>query len=224
VTGRTADLIASLSAGLQPVAPVTTPSIRLRRWGVIGGTALAAAITLGVRRDWPAAVAAWPVIGHTVLLALVAGSGAWAALRLATPGEARPRAAAWPVVFGALWLAWVGAELALSGSSSAAWSVGFGWRCIVRAVVGAAVPGTVLLLMVRRAMPLFTRPAAVALAASTAAAGELAAEWMCPNTWAMHLLAWHAVPLIVIVFAAAVFADALVGDAGMRPMSSQRSR
>jgi hypothetical protein len=224
VTARTADLIALLSTNLRPVVPVPIPSVRFRWWGVVGGTALFAAIAMGVRRDWPSAIAAWPVVGHTIVLTLVAGSGAWAALRLATPGESRPRAAAWPVVLVLLWLAWLGTELALSSSSNTAWLVGFGWRCIVRAAVGAAVPGAVLLLMVRRAMPLFTGPAAVALAASTAAVGGVAAEWMCPNTWAMHLLAWHAVPVIVVVVAAAGFADALVYEVARRPTRSQSRR
>ncbi len=220
MTGRTADPIAELSTHLQPVAPLAIPTVRLRWWSLVAGPALIATIVVGVRRDWPTALTAWPVVGHTVVLALVAGVGAWAALRLAIPGEAQPKAAVWPVVLVALWLAWVGIELGLSSSSSAAWVVGFGWRCIVRAVVGAAVPGTVLLMMVRRAMPLFTRATAVALAASTAAMGELAAEWMCPNTWAMHLLAWHALPVIVVVVAATVFANALVGEIAPRPTSA----
>jgi hypothetical protein len=211
VTDRTADLIAPLSTDLCRVVPVPLPSVQLRRWGAIGGTALAVTIALGVRSDWSTAVVAWPVIGHTVVLALVAGSGAWAALRLATPGEAVPRAAAWPLAFAMIWLAWVGTEVALSSASGAAGVAGFGWRCIVRAVAGAAVPGAVLLVMVRRAMPLATTPTAVALAASTAAVGELAAEWMCPNTRAMHVFAWHALPLIAIVGAATACAAVLVG-------------
>ena len=208
MTGRTADLIAPLSTNLQPVVPVPLPGAQLRRWGVIGGAGLIATIAMGVRHDWATAMVAWPVIGHTALLAFVAGSGAWAAIRLATPGEALPRAAAWPVVFGLIWLAWMAADVGLAGASSA---VGFGWRCIARAVVGAAVPGAVLLIIVRRAMPLMATPAAVALAASTAAIGGLAAEWMCPNMVAMHMLVWHAAPVLVVVVAAAICAGTVVG-------------
>jgi hypothetical protein len=211
VIDRTADCIAPLSADLRPVVPVPLPVVQMRRWVVAGGVALAAAIAVGIRGDWSSALVAWPVIGRTVVLALVAASGAWAALRLATPGEAVPRAAAWPLAFALIWLAWVGTEVVWSSSTGAAGAVGFGWRCIVRAVAGAAVPGAVLLVMVRRAMPLATMPTAVALAASTAAVGELAAEWMCPNMQAMHLFAWHAVPVILVVGAATTFAAALVG-------------
>jgi len=212
VTDRTTDPVTPLSTNLQPVVPVPLPNVQLLRWVVVGGPALAAVIALGIRHDWLTAMAAWPVLGHSLVLGLAAGSGAWAALRLATPGEARPRAVLWPVVLGALWLAWVGTELAISSPSSDTWVVGFGWRCLVRAAVGAAVPGAVLLVFVRRSMPLAVRPVAVALAASTAAVGELAAEWMCPNMRAVHVLAWHAAPFVVVVVAAAVFANVLTGQ------------
>jgi len=183
----------------------------LRRWGLIGGAALATTIVMGIRHDWAAAMVSWPVIGHTAVLAAVAGSGAWAAIRLATPGEALPRAAGWPIAFGVIWLAWMGVDLALAGASGTLSQAGFGWRCIVRAIVGAAIPGAVLLVMVRRAMPLMAMPAAVALAASTAAAGGLAAEWMCPNMASMHMLVWHAAPVLAVVVSATIFAGALVG-------------
>ena len=212
MTGRTADLIAPLSTSLRPVVPVPLPIAQLRRWGVIGGAALVATIVMGIRHDWATAMVAWPVIGHTAVLALVAGSGAWAAIRLATPGEALPRAAAWPIVLSLIWLAWMAVDVALAGTAGTLTQVGFGLNCIGRAVLGAAVPGTVLLIIVRRAMPLMATPAAVALAASTAAIGGLAAEWMCPNMAAVHMLIWHAAPVLVVVVAAAIFAKALVGN------------
>jgi hypothetical protein len=211
VTGQTADLIAPLSTNLRPVVPVPLPVAQLRRWGAIGGAALIATIAMGVRHDWAEAMVAWPVIGHTALLALVAGSGAWAAIRLATPGEAVPRAVVWPVAFGVIWLAWTAVDVVLAGTAGTLTQVGFGWNCIGRAVVGAAVPGAVLLIIVRRAMPLMATPAAVALAASTAAIGGLAAEWMCPNMVAMHMLVWHAAPVLVVVVAAAICAGTVVG-------------
>ena len=211
MTSQTSELAASLSADLGPVTPVPLPGAQLRRWGLIGGAALLGTIVMGIRHDWAAAMVAWPVIGHTVVLAAVAGSGAWAAIRLATPGEALPRAAAWPIAFGVIWLAWMGVDIAVAGASGTLSQPGFGWRCIVRGVIGAAVPGAVLLVMVRRAMPLMARPAAVALAASTAAAGGLAAEWMCPNMAAMHMLVWHAAPVLVVVVAATILGRALVG-------------
>ncbi|MDA1184010.1 MAG: NrsF family protein [Acidobacteria bacterium] len=211
MTSHTAELAASLSADLSPVTPLPLPGAQLRRWGVIGGAALVATIVMGVRHDWAAAIVSWPVIGHTAVLAAVAGSGAWAAIRLATPGEALPRAAGWPVAFGVIWLVWMAVDAGLAGASGTLSQAGFGWRCIVRAVLGAAVPGVVLLVMVRRAMPLMARPAAVALAASTAAIGGLAAEWMCPNMAAMHMLVWHAAPVLVVVVAATMCGTALVG-------------
>jgi hypothetical protein len=214
VTSRTADLTASLSSHLQPVVPVALPGAQLRRWALIGGAALVATIVMGVRHDWAAAAVAWPVIGRTAVLAAVAGSGAWAAIRLATPGEALPRAAGWPIALGVLWLAWVGVDAGLAAASGTLSQAGFGWRCIVRAAIGAAVPGAILLVMVRRAMPLMATPAAIAVAASTAAVGGLAAEWMCPNMAAMHMLVWHAAPVLVLVVTATVFGRALVGHLG----------
>lgn len=211
MTDRPTDLAASLSADLKPVTPVPLPVAQLWRWGIIGTVALVATIVMGVRHDWAAALVAWPVIGHTAVLAAVAGSGAWAAIRLATPGEALPRAAGWPIALGVVWLIWMGVDVVLAGASGTLSQAGLGWRCIVRGVVGAAVPGAVLLVMVRRAMPLMAAPAAVALAASTAAIGGLAAEWMCPNMAAMHMFVWHAAPVLAVVVTATIFAKALVG-------------
>jgi len=62
-----------------------------------------------------------------------------------------------------------------------------------------------------------------ALAASTAASGGLAAEWMCPNMAAMHMLVWHAAPVLVVVVAVAIFARTVVGHiASAGPMEGQR--
>lgn len=215
------DPISSLAAQTVPVTPVPLPRVRLGQWLLWGGSALAVVIAFGLRRDWSNALAFWPVWGHTVLLAAVAGWGAWAALRLAVPGEAEPRAVVWPLFLAAAWVVWMGMDLGSAGGSSTAWAIGAGWRCIVRAVVGSAIAGASLLLFVRRAMPLATRPVAIAVAASTAATGELAAEWMCPNMQAMHVVAWHAVPFVAVVAVAAVGAGALIGHESLNRIRSR---
>jgi hypothetical protein len=60
-------------------------------------------------------------------------------------------------------------------------------------------------------MPLMATPGAVALAASTAAIGGLTTEWMCPNMVFMLVLVWHAAPVLVVIFAAAICAGTVVG-------------
>lgn len=191
-------------APLEPVTPLPLPSRRWIRWMLLALAAVAAVVVVGVRRDWPEALRSGHAWWHSMLLVAAAGSGAWAALRLAVPGEARPSATIWPLAIAGAWVGSVGLEFGTGPASLDLAAIGFGWRCVVRAMVGAAVPGVSLLYLVRKAWPIEARATAIALATATVAAGELAAEWMCPNMRAMHLLAWHVVPLIIVIGLAAL--------------------
>lgn len=214
-------------APLDPVTPLALPSRRWSRWGVLALVAVLAVVAVGVRRDWAEALWSGEAWLHSVLLLATAASGAWAALRLAVPGEARPTAVVWPLALAGAWVASIGVDLVISAATFDLGAVGFGWRCVVRAVVGAAIPGTALLYLIRTALPLDARTTVVALATSTVAIGELAAEWTCPNMRAMHLLAWHVAPLVLVVGLALVtprLAWVVVGRDGDRGATQGASR
>jgi hypothetical protein len=192
------------SAPLDPVTPLAMPSRRWGRWAALALVAVAVVVAIGVRRDWAEALRSGPAWLHSLLLLTTAASGAWAALRLAVPGEARPTAVVWPLAIAGAWVASIGVEFGIGAATFDLGATGFGWRCVLRAVVGAAVPGAALLYLVQRALPLEVRPTAIALATSTVAIGEFAAEWMCPNMRAMHLIAWHVAPLVIVIGLVAV--------------------
>lgn len=203
-----------MRAPLERVTPLALPGVRLTRWGAVTLVAVAAVVIVGVRRDWALALWSGPAWLHSSLLAATAACGAWAALRLAIPGEAKPGVVAWPLALAGAWVASVVGELATGAVPFDVAAAGLGWRCIVRAAVGASIPGSVLFMLVQRAYPLNVRPTAVALATSTVAVGELAAEWMCPNMRVMHLLAWHVAPLVAVVALAAIAPRLVVGRDG----------
>ncbi|MEW6320605.1 MAG: NrsF family protein [Acidobacteriota bacterium] len=198
MTVRTDDLIAALARGLTPVVPVATVRVRLARWTGAALVTLAAAVwVVGARGDWPAAIGEWPVQAHSLLLVIAGVFGALAALHLAVPGERRGWSQAWAVCAALAWLAWLGGELALAaGTGEAAWRVGVSWSCAFKVIAAGLVPAVVLLVMVRRSAPLAPRAAAALAVLSAASIGALGAEWMCPNTRPMHLLVWHALPVV----------------------------
>lgn len=208
-----------MRAPLERVTPLALPGVRLTRWGTVALVAVAAVVIVGVRRDWAEALWSGPAWLHSILLAATAACGAWAALRLAVPAEARPGVVIWPLALAGAWVASIAGELGTATVAFDLGAAGLGWRCIVRAAVGASIPGSVLFVLVQRAFPLNVRSTAVALATSTVAVGELAAEWMCPNIRVMHLLAWHVAPMLAVVGLVAIAPRLAVGSNGVWRMA-----
>lgn len=206
----TNDVINALVRDLEPVSPLPLPRVRLRRW-VMTSAALGAAsvAVLGRRGDLATSVFAQPFQAHVAFLVLAAVTSAAAALALAIPGEpvGTWRRAAPAVALGA-WLAWLAGELMpLAAAGGAAWPEA-GWGCVAKAFAIGATPGMLLAVMIGRGAPSDVRATVTFAALAAAAVGAIGVELTCPLDGPMHLLLWHAGPVMVVVLLAALFGRA----------------
>ena len=203
----TDEVVSTLVRDLKPVSPLPAPNVRAGGWGAIvavaGGVAAAA---FGLRPDLAHAVTTLNFQAHTGFLVLATAVAGGAALLLAIPGERLARARQFvPMAAAGCWIAWLMVELASAvGRSPAAWTIDFGWGCVGKAMTIAAVPSAALLLMVGRGASVETRRAVTFAALASAGVGALGVEVTCPNTDAMHLLIWHAGPIVTLPLVAAV--------------------
>jgi len=203
----TDEVVSELVRDLKPVSPLPAPSVRAWTWGAIVAVAgSAAAAVFGLRPDLAHAATTLNFQAHTTSLLLATALASGAALLLAIPGErlARARQLA-PIAAAGGWIAWLMVELGFAvGRSPAAWTIDFGWGCVGKAMTIAAVPGVALLLMVGRGAPVEVRRAVTFAALASAGVGALGVELTCPKTDAMHLLIWHAGPMVALPVVAAV--------------------
>jgi hypothetical protein len=206
----TNDLINALVRDLEPVSPLPLPRVRLWRWMLASVAVSAAAVAvLGRRGDLATTLFAQTFQAHVAFLVLAAVSSAAAALALAIPGEpvGAWRRAAPPVALGA-WLAWLAGELMpLVAAGASAWPVA-GWGCVAKAFAIGTTPGLMLAVMVGRGAPADVRATVTFAALAAAAVGALGVELTCPLDGPMHLLLWHAGPVMAAVLLAALFGRA----------------
>ena len=203
----TDEVVSALVRDLKPVSPLPTPGVRAWHWGVTAAVAGSLVTTVfGLRPDLIRAAGTLNFQAHTVLLVLATILAGGAALVLAIPGERLSRARRLaPIAAAGGWVAWLLVELASAvDQSPAAWTIDFGWGCVAKAMTIAAVPGAALLLMVGRGASVETRRAVTFAALASAGVGALGVEVTCPKTEAMHLLIWHAGPIVVLPLIAAV--------------------
>ena len=204
----TADrLIANLVRDLEPVTPLSPPGIRAGQWVVLAVTAgVLAVATLGVRDELAATVSTVPFQVHGVLLLIATVMSAGAAMVLAAPGERLSAWRAWAALLAAVaWGAWLAGELGLAAASHTigAWNIDQGWGCVGKAVAIELVPGIALFTMLGRGAAIDTRRAAMFGGLAVVGVGALGLEFGCPNTLPMHLLIWHAGPVLVFTVVAA---------------------
>lgn len=209
----TSDVIAGLVRSLQPVTPLAVPSRRFTRWAASAAVvAVAVVLALGPRPDLLLQLTSLTFMTHVALLMLAAGGSAWAALVLAAPGERfRFVRRAMPVGAAAAWVAWLCVELISQASGGGrVWPVVGGWGCVAEAFAVGAVPGVIILRMVGRGAPTELRPAMTLAVLAGCATGALGVEATCPVGHPLHVLIWHAGPLVIAVAAAALFSPALL--------------
>jgi hypothetical protein len=177
----------------------------------------------GRRGDLATAAFAQPFQAHVAFLIVAAVSSAAAALALAIPGEPVRwwRRAAPAVALGA-WLAWLAGELMpLAAAGGAHWPEA-GWGCVGKAFAIGITPGLLLAIMVGRSAPGDVRGTVTFAAMAAAAVGALGVELTCPLNGPMHLLLWHAGPVMVVVLLAALFGRAAF--AAFAPRQVERRR
>jgi len=216
----TNDVITSLVRELRPVEPLPLPRVRTSWWAVAAGVLTAgAAGMLGLRPDLTA-VASTPAFQVHALLLLVAALGsAAAALASAVPGEPmtgwRPAA---PLLAVSGWCLWLGAEVWWFAEGGGAWwPIAAGWGCVAKAFAVGLAPGAVLTAMIARAAPPDLRRTCAFGGMAAAAVGAMGVEVTCPLTNPMHLLLWHAGPVVTAVVVVTLVATLVTrGVGGLR--------
>ncbi len=208
----TNNVIDRLVQELRPVSPLALPPVRLSRWLAASAAVGAATIAmLGRRGDLGVAVFTQPFQAHALFLILAAISSAGAALAMAIPGEpvtSWRRAA--PALALIAWVAWLAGELMpLAAAGGAPWPAA-GWGCVGKAFAIGVTPGLLLAIMVARGAPGDVRATMTFGALAAAAVGALGVELTCPLNGPMHLLLWHAGPVMVVGLLAALFGRAAV--------------
>lgn len=198
---QTEELIRELVGDAPPVRRLRPLALRTLGWFVLAAASLGVvAIMMGVRRDLGDAVEQTGFAVEAALLIVTALSAAVGALLMSIPGAERTRLVRWlPVMAGAASVLWVAGELAVASSTGAPtgrW--GLAWPCVSITASVAAVPSIALFAMVRYAAPLRAGWVGFLAVLATAAVGVLGANIMCPNSRPLHMLVWHAGPLMLL--------------------------
>jgi hypothetical protein len=180
-------LVAHLTADLQPVRPVWSPAARLTAWLALAAATVVLAALVGLRADLRIQLHRPRYLLETVTLVAAAAAAATGALRLAVPG----RGGAHIAVRLALVLTALAAALPFAASATGTPSVHFvrdGMRCVACLALFGALPLAALLATVARSAPVD------GLAAATYA-GAAAIRVACPIDRPVHLLVWHMLPI-----------------------------
>lgn len=194
--------IATLARDATPVRPLASPAVRLARWVVaaLGASALVVGV-LGLRADVVGRASDPAFAMQAGVLAALTLAAAGNALRLAIPGAARVGSARATTL--TLTLAWLAVVLWPAVEDGLAWPTGWAdvahVTCAARIAAVGMLPGIVLLFMVRAAAPLDLRWAAASLALAGAGLGALGTQFICMDDATVHVLAWHALPVAVVV-------------------------
>lgn len=202
------DVISQVVRDLKPVAPLSLPGVRAWSWGLVAltGGALVVVMMMGVRADLARVATTLTFQAHAVLMLLATVMAAVAALVLAVPGERLSSWRLWaPLAAVVAWGVWLIIDLDLATARSAEASmIDSGWGCIVKALIVEALPGAVLWMMIGRAAALDVRRTLMFAGLATAGIGALGVQFACPKTATMHLLVWHAGPVLALTAIAAL--------------------
>jgi hypothetical protein len=196
----TEDLIQRLASDLQPVRRLQSVAIRVAGWFVVALASLGLVmVVMGVRRELGDAVDRTDFAIEAALLIVTAVSAAVGALLVSIPSAERARLVrVRPLVAGSATVLWALGELLIASAIGAPTGrLTFAWHCVYKTASVAAIPSVVLFVMIRRAAPLYTARAGFLAILATAAVGVLGANIICPNDRPLHMLLWHATPLML---------------------------
>jgi hypothetical protein len=192
-------LIARLVSEAGPVRRLVDPRQRASLW-----TAAALVCTFlgvlhfGVRRDFDAAIRGVELWLRLALLTSTLWLAISASFRMSVPGrETRVWRRWWPLVaLGALVAVVAGdvAATALAGTHRG--SPMRAWTCLRKVSLVGAFPAALAVLLIGRARTLEPQWAATLGIVAAAAAGGLTAELACPIRAPLHILLWHALPVV----------------------------
>jgi hypothetical protein len=202
-------LVDQLVADARPVGRLWSPEARLALWLVVAAAGLAAMAARVPRDDLPLQLRNPSFLLEQVLLLLGGGLLGLAAFRAAVPGRALGSAtlvAGWAAL--ALGLGWM-----LRAPVHTAWTLDafleIGQRCLWRTLTWGALPWIVLVVALRRGMPLERRQAGILAGVATWALVYPAVRVCCQTDELLHLSVFHATPVVVAAVASGLLGPVL---------------
>jgi len=197
----TDDLVLALAKELTPVRRL--PRVGPRTLRYCGGALAVVVVILalyGLRADWRQKLADAEFLREQAALLAFFALSAWSAFVLCVPGRDSWLVRALPVAGLGVWLA-----LVLSRDAGLRELGPAGIKCVARMSIMALVPLAALGVALRRSPPLETARALGLGVWSVAALGVFGMQWLCTRDSALHVLVWHAGPLLLAGLAGRCF-------------------
>lgn len=189
----TDDLVLALTKDLGPVRRL--PRVGPRTFGYcVGGLAVAAVILAlyGLRADWRQKLGDAEFLREEAALLALFTLSAWGALRLCVPGRGSWLVRILPSVALGVWLLFIlSREAGLHELGPA------GVKCVARLSMVAVLPLAALGVALHRSAPLEPGRALGYGLWSVTALGVFAMQWLCTRDSALHVLVWHAGPVVL---------------------------
>jgi hypothetical protein len=198
---NTERLIDTLAQELAPAGPLYKPWIRSTSW-LLGAVVYLGVLTLIMAS--PAEVAAnarvWPTAFHHVAAIVTAATAAGAAFASTVPGFPYRRILLLPAL--AL-LVWFGSVLSGAVQEWSRGGVSLGapgeWTCVSMIVLGGALPGVGMLIMLRRGAPLTPALTAGMGMLAVASLASVSACLSHPHPSDAITLVWHGTTILALV-------------------------
>ncbi len=202
---NTDHLIEALARDLQPAPALRRPWARAGCW-LLGAVAYLGALTLvtASRADLAANGTGWRFVVPQLAAVLTAAASATAAFASTVPGFSR-RILCLPAAAATLWLGSLVGGAVQEWSAAGAPSVGNvrEWLCVAMIVLGSALPGAGMVLMLRKGAPLAPRVAVLLGALAVTALASVAACLSHPHPSSAVSLIWHGSTVLALVLLAA---------------------
>jgi hypothetical protein len=194
-TNERPDLIAQLVAEAHPVRRLWSPGRRLSIWLAVAALSAGGVLALGVRDDLDVRLHEPLFVLELATLGLAGVLLAAQALRHAVPGMGSERLA------GLIGLGAIGGALVLREPVQVALSVDafvqLGAPCAGTALGLAAGPWAARVIALRRGAPLSAARAGALAGGAAAVLAFLVLRLRCPVDELLHVLVWHALPVVV---------------------------
>lgn len=198
---NTPDLIHKLTGDLRPVSPMLSLGRRLGLWiaaglvwGVIGLS------WIGFRPDLTDKCVNVFFLLETAALVVLTGSVAVGSLKLAVPGETQSRSVfRWAIGAFATWMGVVLFRFYTewTRASGLASTFDFHFVCSLLILGISIVPNMILAKLLARGYTLDTRKAGILAGLASGALGALCMQFVCTHERPLHIVAWHALPVVI---------------------------
>lgn len=215
---ETEDLIRSLAADTKPVRPLRPPWVRVGVWLALAAPyVIAVVFMMSLRRDLPDKLSDMRFVLEQTAALATALAAALAAFELTIPGRS-PRIALLPLAPFAVWLGTLGQGClnAWFRFGPEGLSLRPDWACLPGIVLVGAIPGVVMVAMLRHGAPLHPHLATALGALAAAALANFGLRLFHYQDASMMVLVWQLGTVAVL--------SALAGLVGNRVLDWRRVR